>query len=96
VLDPALVEALDRLVEACSREREGDVVDGAGLGRGALGIAPAILVGEDRDQSPVARIEVEVALGLRSRFGCSKMNGIPNTPSQKSIEVCRSAPTNVM
>src|SRR5512133_961711 len=31
-----------------------------------------------------------------SRFGCSKMNGIPSTPSQKSIDVCRSAPTIVM
>ena len=29
----------------------------------------------------------------RSRFGCSKTNGMPSTPSQKSIEVCRSAPT---
>src|SRR5918998_324842 len=32
----------------------------------------------------------------RSRLGCSKTNGIPSTPSQKSIEVCRSAPTRVM
>ena len=32
----------------------------------------------------------------RSRLGCSKMNGIPSTPSQKSIDVCRSAPTIVM
>src|SRR5215216_5777071 len=32
----------------------------------------------------------------RSRFGCSKTNGMPSTPSQKSIEVCRSAPTSVM
>src|SRR5690242_2019778 len=31
-----------------------------------------------------------------SRLGCSKMNGIPSTPSQKSIDVCRSAPTIVM
>src|SRR5688500_18213265 len=31
-----------------------------------------------------------------SRFGCSKMKGIPSTPSQKSIDVCRSAPTIVM
>ena len=64
VLDPALVEALHRLVEAGRREGEGDVMDGAGIGRGALGIGLALLVGEDRDQSPVARIEVEVALGL--------------------------------
>src|SRR5436309_213035 len=31
-----------------------------------------------------------------SRFGCSNTNGIPRTPSQKSIEVCRSAPTIVV
>ena len=31
-----------------------------------------------------------------SRFGCSKTNGIPSTPSQKSIDVWRSAPTIVM
>src|SRR3954469_23851727 len=31
-----------------------------------------------------------------SRLGCSKMNGIPSAPSQKSIEVWRSAPTIVM
>src|SRR6476661_2583009 len=31
-----------------------------------------------------------------SRLGCSKTNGIPSTPSQKSIDVCRSAPTIVM
>src|SRR3954454_21703358 len=31
-----------------------------------------------------------------SRLGCSKTNGIPSTPSQKSIDVWRSAPTSVM
>src|SRR5690606_33315413 len=31
-----------------------------------------------------------------SRLGCSKTKGIPSRPSQKSIEVCRSAPTSVM
>src|SRR6478752_4734953 len=31
-----------------------------------------------------------------SRLGCSNTNGMPSTPSQKSIEVCRSAPTIVM
>src|SRR4051794_38220120 len=31
-----------------------------------------------------------------SRFGCSKTNGMPSTPSQKSIDVCRPAPTRVM
>src|SRR5436190_479121 len=32
----------------------------------------------------------------RSRLGCSKTNGMPSRPSQKSIEVCLSAPTSVM
>src|SRR5262249_42042729 len=31
-----------------------------------------------------------------SRLGCSNTNGMPSTPSQKSIEVRRSAPTIVM
>src|SRR5215213_1554207 len=31
-----------------------------------------------------------------SRLGCSKTNGMPRTPSQKSIDVLRSAPTIVM
>src|SRR4051794_27515419 len=31
-----------------------------------------------------------------SRLGCSKTNGIPSTPSQKLIDVWRSAPTMVM
>src|SRR3954452_1754921 len=31
-----------------------------------------------------------------SRLGCSNTNGMPSTPSQKSIDVCRSAPTIVM
>src|SRR3954467_13849964 len=36
-----------------------------------------------------------LSFGL-SRLGCSKTNGIPSTPSQKSIDVRRSAPTIVM
>ena len=36
----------------------------AGVGRRALGVGLALLVGEDRDQPAVARVEVEVALGL--------------------------------
>src|SRR4051794_35772414 len=31
----------------------------------------------------------------RSRFGCSNTNGMPSRPSQKSIELCLSAPTRV-
>src|SRR6185503_15951960 len=30
------------------------------------------------------------------RFGCSKMNGMPSVPSQKSIALCRVEPTTVM
>ena len=44
------------------RQRERDVVDAAGLGRRAARVGHAVLVGEDGDQPPVARIEVEVAL----------------------------------
>src|SRR4051812_34943178 len=36
-----------------------------------------------------------LSFGL-SRLGCSNTNGMPSTPSQKSIEVRRSAPTIVM
>src|SRR5215207_103331 len=64
VLDAALVEALHRLLEGGLREREGHVVYGAGIGGGATRIHLPFLVGEDRDEAPVARIEVEVALGL--------------------------------
>ena len=63
VLDPALVEPLDRLAERRLREREGDVVHAAGLGRRPVRVGLALLVGEDGDQPAVARIEVEVALG---------------------------------
>src|SRR5215207_2089209 len=64
VLDAAFVEALYRLLEGGLREREGHVVYGAGIGGGATRIHLPFLVGEDRDEAPVARIEVEVALGL--------------------------------
>jgi hypothetical protein len=63
VLDAALVEPFDRLAERRVGERERHVVDAAWLGRRAVGRALALLVGEDRDQAPVAGIEVEVALG---------------------------------
>ncbi len=97
VLDPALVEPLHRLVEDGLRERERDVVHAARVGRRAARVGRALLVREDGDQASVARVEVEVALGRSlSRFGCSNTNGMPSTPSQKSIDVCRSAPTRVM
>ncbi len=60
---PALVEALDRLVERRLRDGEREVVDAARVGRRALGVGDAILVGEDRDQAAVARVEVQMALG---------------------------------
>ena len=62
VLDPALVEALDGLRERRLRDREREVVHAARVGRRALRVGRALLVGEDRDQAAVARIEVEVAL----------------------------------
>ena len=61
---PALVQPLDRLVEGRLRDGEGEVVDAAGIGRRAVVVRRAVLVGEDRDQPPVARIEVEVALAF--------------------------------
>ena len=67
---------------------EREVVHAARVGRRAVGVAGALLVGEDRDQPAVARVEVEVALRALSRLGCSKTNGMPSTPSQKSIDVC--------
>ena len=69
VLDAPLVEPLDGLVEGRLRERERDVVDAAGVGGRAVRGALAVLVGEDRDQAAVARVEVEVALGLVVEVG---------------------------
>ena len=69
VVDAALVEADDGLVERRLGDRERDVVDGAGVGRGAGRVGRAGLVGEDRDQAPVAGVEVEVALGLAVEVG---------------------------
>ena len=62
MLDPALVQPLDDLRPGRLRDVDGEVVDAARVGRGPLGRALAILLGEDRDQPAVARIEVEVAL----------------------------------
>jgi hypothetical protein len=62
VLDPALVQPLDGLGEGGLRDGEREVVHGAGVGRGAGGVGRALVVGEDRDQASVARVEVEVAL----------------------------------
>src|SRR4051794_11125692 len=69
VADAALVQPRDGLPERRLRERERDVVDVPGLlrvpdrGRAGL-IRRPLLVGEHRDQPPVARVEVEVALRL--------------------------------
>src|SRR5205823_12339887 len=62
--DAALVEPLDRLVERRLRERERDVVHTADVRGRARRIRAPFLVREDRDQPAVARVEVEVALGL--------------------------------
>jgi hypothetical protein len=62
VPDPALVQACHRLLEGRARDGEREVVDRAGVGRSARRIGPARLVGEYRDQAPVAWIEVEMAL----------------------------------
>jgi hypothetical protein len=64
VLDAALVEPLDRLVEGRLRQRERDVVHRALVGRGARVVRLALLVGEHGDQPAVAGIEVQVTLGL--------------------------------
>src|SRR4051794_21839996 len=64
VPDPALVEPLDGLPERRLREGEGHVVDAAGIGRRPRRVGLPLLVREDGDQAPVARVEVEVALGL--------------------------------
>ena len=52
----AIVETLDGLGEGRLRDREGEVVDAAGVGRGAVGAAAALLVGEDRDQPAVGEV----------------------------------------
>ena len=49
--------------------------DAAGVGGRAVGAALAVLVGEDRDQPPVAGIEVEVALGLVVEVGLLEDEG---------------------
>ena len=65
VLDPALVEALDHLVERRLRDCEREVMDAscALLVDGRVAALP-LLVREDGDQAPVAGIEVQVALRL--------------------------------
>ena len=45
------------------------MVHAAGVGRRALRVGRALLVGEDRDQAPVSRVEVEVALRLPVEVG---------------------------
>src|ERR1043166_2220040 len=65
------------------------------LGGGSLrGSRPSSVKTVIRRPSPGSK-ERRLSASL-SRFGCSKTNGIPSTPSQKSIDVCRSAPTSVM
>ena len=47
-------------------------MDAAGLGRGASRIRLACLVGKDRDQAAIARIEIEMALLGRIQIGLLK------------------------
>jgi hypothetical protein len=96
VPDPTLVQSLDRLPEGRLRERERDVVDAADVRRSSGRVGLALLVGEDGDEAPVSRIEVEMALGLVVEVGLLEDEGLPSTPSQKSMDVCRLAPTSVM
>src|SRR5215210_5773198 len=69
VADPALVEALDGLAERGLRQREGQMVHAARVRRRPRRIALALLVGEDRDEPAVTRVEVEVALRLVVEIG---------------------------
>src|SRR3954470_8932333 len=64
VADAARVEARDRLVERRLRERERDVVHCTDVRGRSLRVRLPFLVREDRDQPPVAGVEVEMALGL--------------------------------
>src|SRR5215204_5499591 len=64
VPDVALVESLHRLPEGRLRDGERDVVDRADIGRGTSRVRGALLVRKDRDQPPVAGVEVEVAFRL--------------------------------
>jgi hypothetical protein len=69
VRDAALVEALDGLGERRLRDRERDVVHAAGFRRRAVGVDRALIVREDRDEAPVAGVEVQVALGRPVEVG---------------------------
>ena len=62
--DPALVEPFDHLVEGRLGEREREMVHRARVAGEAARVGRPLLVREDRDEAPVARVEVEVALGL--------------------------------
>src|SRR5712691_3472826 len=69
VPDLPLVEPLDGLREGRVRDRERDVVHAADVRGGSGRIRLALLVREDRDEAPVARIEVEMALGFIVEVG---------------------------
>ncbi len=80
VPDPALVEPRDRLVERRLRQRQRDVVDAAGIRRGATRVGRSRLVGEDGDETAVTRIEVEVALPLVVEVGLLEHERHPEQP----------------
>ena len=58
--DPTLIQPLDRLRERRLGHVEGQMMHATRIGRGAPRIGFAGLVGEDRDQPAIARIEVEM------------------------------------
>jgi hypothetical protein len=80
VPDTALVQPLHGLGERGLGERKREVVHAAGVGRGALRVRRALLVGEHRDQATVAGIEVEVALARIVEIGLLEYERHPEYP----------------
>src|SRR6516225_3680709 len=69
VLDLPLVEPRYGLQESRAGNREGHMMYAAGLSRGTPRIRLARLLGEDRDQAAVARIEIKMAFVGRIQIG---------------------------
>src|SRR5262249_16703764 len=63
VLDLAFIQALYRLREGGARDRKGEVVHAAGLRRRPARIGFAVLIGEYRNESSIARIKVKMVFG---------------------------------
>ena len=95
VVDAALVEPLDGLRERPDQKATWRTQPGSVGVRSGSGVRSSL--GEDRDQAPVAGVEVEVALGLAVKVrGLEHEGRCQAPPSQKSINAARSAPTIVM